>query len=98
MVDRIAIDWETSGLDEATMSLVRFAVKLTQSPHQVGESDVHELREQGFDDRGISSCVQVVAYFNYINRIAEGLGVAPEEWIDDAGRVIDAEEGQVPKD
>ena len=32
-------------------------------------------------------CVQVVAYFNYINRIAEGLGVAAEGWIDDYGRV-----------
>lgn len=35
---------------------------------------------------GISSCVQVVAYFNYINRIAEGLGVSPEDWIYDDGR------------
>ena len=48
--------------------------------------DVAQLREHGYDDRAISSCVQVVAYFNYINRIAEGLGVGPEDWIDDDGR------------
>jgi uncharacterized peroxidase-related enzyme len=87
LVDRIAIDWETSGLDEATLALVRFAEKLTRTPAAVGEEDVQALRENGFDDAGISSCVQVVSYFNYINRIAEGLGIDHEDWIDGYGRV-----------
>jgi alkylhydroperoxidase family enzyme len=52
----------------------------------VGREDVEVLRSHGLDDQGISSCVQVVAYFNYINRIAEGLGVAVEDWIEDNGR------------
>lgn len=89
MVDRIAIDWKTSGLDEATLALVRFAEKLTRTPAAVTEEDVQVLRDIGFDDPGISSCVQVVSYFNYINRIAEGLGIDHEDWIDEAGRVID---------
>ncbi len=87
MVDRIAIDWETAGLDEATLALVRFAEKLTRNPAVVEEEDVQALRDEGFDDAGISSCVQVVAYFNYINRIAEGLGIDHEDWIDDVGRI-----------
>jgi alkylhydroperoxidase family enzyme len=54
----------------------------------VGRADVDELRSHGFDDAAISSCVQVVAYFNYINRIAEGLGVEAEDWIEADGREI----------
>jgi uncharacterized peroxidase-related enzyme len=89
LVDRIAIDWKTSGLDEPTMALVRFAEKLTRTPAEVTEEDIQALRDKGFDDPGISSCVQVVSYFNYINRIAEGLGIDHEDWIDEAGRIKD---------
>ena len=86
MVDRFAADWRTAGLDDATTALLDFAEKLTRECAAVGREDVDLLRSHGFDDRGISSCVQVVAYFNYINRIAEGLGVAMEDWIEDNGR------------
>lgn len=96
MVDRIAIDWATSGLDEPTLALVRFAGKLTRTPATVGEEDVQALRDSGFDDAGISSCVQVVSYFNYINRIAEGLGIDHEDWIDEAGRIND-QPGHYPR-
>lgn len=64
-----------------------FAEKLTLSPATVGAADIDKLRSVGFDDVGISSCVQVVAYFNYINRIAEGLGIDYEDWIESDGRV-----------
>lgn len=51
----------------------------------MGADDIARLREVGFDDKGISSATQVIAYFNYINRIAEGLGVPPETWLNDDG-------------
>jgi uncharacterized peroxidase-related enzyme len=86
MVDRFAVDWRTAGLDAATSALLEFAERLTDDCAAVGREDVEVLRSHGFDDQGISSCVQVVAYFNYINRIAEGLGVAVEDWIEDNGR------------
>lgn len=86
MVDRFAVDWRTAGLDDATAALLKFAEKLTDECSAVGREDIEILRSHGFDDQGISSCVQVVAYFNYINRIAEGLGVAMEDWIGDDGR------------
>ncbi|HLF61825.1 MAG TPA: peroxidase [Acidimicrobiia bacterium] len=86
MVDRFAVDWTTAGLDAATTGLLEFAEKLTDECAAVGKDDIEVLRSHGFDDQGISSCVQVVAYFNYINRIAEGLGVAMEDWIEDNGR------------
>ena len=43
------------------------------------------LRAAGWEDRAIHDACQVVAYFNYVNRIADGLGVDPEpEWADAA--------------
>lgn len=86
MVDRVAVDWTDAGLDEPTHALVVFAEKLTRSPSEVDTGDIEALRAAGHDDAAISSCVQVVSYFNYINRIAEGLGVELEDWIEANGR------------
>lgn len=43
--------------------------------------DLDRLREHGFDDEAITIATQVVAYFNYINRIADALGVDDESWM-----------------
>jgi uncharacterized peroxidase-related enzyme len=86
MVDRFAVDWRNAGLDEPTVALLTFTEKLTDECAAVEEADIDGLRSHGFDDKAISSCVQVVAYFNYINRIAEGLGVPVEDWIETNGR------------
>lgn len=88
MVDSFALDWRTAGLDPATTALLEYTERLTREPAAVGSDDVATLRAYGFDDKGISSCVQVVAYFNYINRIAEGLGASSESWIAEDGRPI----------
>lgn len=45
------------------------------------ESDVAALRIHNFDDDQITIATQVIGYFNYINRIADGLGVDPEDWM-----------------
>jgi len=45
-------------------------------------ADLDALRTHGFDDRAIHDATQVIAYFNYITRIAESLGVEPETFID----------------
>lgn len=43
--------------------------------------DVETLRGYGFDDRAIHDAFQVAGYFNYINRVCDGLGVDLEEWM-----------------
>ena len=48
----------------------------------MGEQDLQTLRLQGLDDAAIHDATQIIAYFNYINRIAEALGVEPETFID----------------
>jgi len=85
MADRIAEDWQTAGLDPVDSALCEYAEKLTRSPASTGAEDVARLRDVGLDDQGITSATQVIAYFNYINRIAEGLGVPMEEWLNSDG-------------
>ena len=47
----------------------------------MGRADVDGLRSQGLDDEAIHDAIQVIAYFNYINRVAEAVGIGPEpEW------------------
>ena len=48
--------------------------------------DLDVLRAQRFDDRAIHDATQVISYFNYINRIADALGVEPEDFIRPWGR------------
>lgn len=92
-MDRFAEDWRSAGLDGPTLALMEFGHKLTVAPASMGPDDITLLREHGFDDKGISSATQVVAYFNYINRVAEGLGVAPEDWLGEDGRPSNPDSG-----
>lgn len=62
-------------------ALCDFAIKLTAAPASVGLADADALRAHGLDDAAIHDAIQVIAYFNYINRIAEAVGIDDEpEW------------------
>ena len=81
LVERCAHDYRTADLSEPLRALCDYAVKLTRTPAAVGDDDVAALRAYGWDDEAIHDGIQVIAYFNYINRIAEGVGIGPEpEW------------------
>ncbi|NIP97052.1 MAG: hypothetical protein GWO24_27915 [Akkermansiaceae bacterium] len=56
-------------------------MKLTLAPGEAGDADIVSLRAAGFDDDALNIAVQVVSYFNYINRVADGLGVDSEAWM-----------------
>jgi uncharacterized peroxidase-related enzyme len=80
-VERCSHDYRDADLSEPMRALCDYAVKLTRTPAAVGAPDVAALRAQGWDDEAIHDAIQVIAYFNYINRIAEGVGIGPEpEW------------------
>ncbi len=66
-------------LDPRVRALCTYAVRLTGAPSTIRENDLGVLRAEGLDDRAIVDANQVVAYFNYVNRIALGLGVELEE-------------------
>ncbi len=56
-------------------ALLPFAIKLTASPGALRRADLAPLRAAGLGDLAIHDAVQAIAYFNYINRVADGLGV-----------------------
>ena len=68
-------------LSDADRRLLQFAIDLTNTPGAMTRDHVEVLRAAGFDDRAISDAVHIVGYFNYINRVADGLGVDLEEWM-----------------
>ncbi|MCP4626665.1 MAG: hypothetical protein GY850_24635 [bacterium] len=55
------------------------SVKLTQTPGDMLEKDADSLRAQGFDDRAIHDICTITAYFAFVNRVADGLGVELED-------------------
>lgn len=62
-------------------ALCDFAAKVTSAPATIGPGDVDALRAHGWSDAAIHDALQVVAYFNYINRIADVVGIEDEpEW------------------
>lgn len=58
--------------------MLDYAVKLTRHPGGMTADDTGALRAAGFDDRAILDICQIVAYYNYVNRLADGLGVELE--------------------
>lgn len=76
------LDYRTAHLSEEWRALCDYAIKLTLTPGEMDECDVEQLREFQWDDGQIHLAIQVIAYFNYINRIADGLGVDNEIWME----------------
>ena len=81
MAEHAAHDYREAGLAHRVRALCDFAVKVTVDPAKVSRADIDALREQGWSDAAIHDALQVVSYFNYINRIADAVGIDDEpEW------------------
>lgn len=72
-------DYENAALDERRLALLRYAKKLTRTPGAMEQGDVELLRTHGLSDADILAVVQVVGYYAYVNRLADGLGVPLED-------------------
>ena len=77
----IQADYRTAELRPEDRALLDYAVKLTQAPSSVTREDVDALREHGFSDEDIVDAVHCISYFNFINRVLDGLGVDPEPFM-----------------
>jgi uncharacterized peroxidase-related enzyme len=60
--------------------MVDYVVKLTRDATKVWKDDIESLRAAGFDDRGILQITLIASWFNYINRVADALGVGREQY------------------
>jgi uncharacterized peroxidase-related enzyme len=74
-------DYRKANLTPRERALCDFAVKLTTLAAEVDEADIDALRAQGLSDTDVSDAIQVIAYFNYVTRVADGVGIDDEpEW------------------
>ncbi len=80
---RLEADYRSADLAAADRQMLDYTAKLTRAPGNMTEDDIARLRDVGFSDRAILDIAQVVAYYAYANRIADGLGVSLEQyWAD----------------
>lgn len=80
LVEQLSADFRSAALEPANLAMLDYAAKLTLTPTMITEQDIHKLREAGFDDRAILDIAQITAYYAYVNRIADGLGVSLEDY------------------
>jgi uncharacterized peroxidase-related enzyme len=74
-IEAVQRDWRTAALAPLERALCSYAEKLTREPWAMQRADVERLRAAGLDDAGVHEAVQVIAYFNYINRVADALHI-----------------------
>ncbi|MBT3214674.1 MAG: hypothetical protein HN351_08510 [Deltaproteobacteria bacterium] len=66
-------------MNTADQALCAFAEKLTLTPDAMLKDDIKQLEDLGFTQTAVHDAVQVIGYFNYINRVAEALNVDLED-------------------
>lgn len=75
LVTAIRNDWQSAPLDARERIMLAYTDKLTRDATAVGREDIDALRAHGFDDTAILQINLIASFFNYINRVADGLGV-----------------------
>ena len=87
-------DYRQADLDPQTRAILDYAVKLTLTPAGMAEADIEHLRSVGLTDEQVLSTAAITCVFNFMNRLADGLGVEiPEgreaimgQWLSDAAK------------
>jgi uncharacterized peroxidase-related enzyme len=75
MVEALRADFEMAPISEPERVMLRYVVQLSKDATQIGPQDHERLRNAGFDDRAILQITLIASWFNYINRVADALGV-----------------------
>lgn len=75
LADQLKIDYTKADLTARERAMLDVAHKLTAAPSTMREDDVRRLREHGFEDLAILHVVLLTGLFNYLNRVADGLGI-----------------------
>ena len=75
LVEALVEDYENARLSATDRAMLDYVEKVTVDATRVTPSDLERLRAAGFDDRGILQITLIASWFNYINRVADALGV-----------------------
>ena len=78
LVEALQKDYTTAPISPQDRVMLDYVVKLTKDATKVRQNDIEGLRTAGFDDRGILQITLIASWFNYINRVADALGVGRE--------------------
>ena len=78
LVEALEKDYTTAPISSQDRVMLDYVVKLTKDATKVWKEDIDRLRSVGFDDRGILQITLIASWFNYINRVADALGVGRE--------------------
>ena len=80
LASRIDEEGSEAGLPPRLSAILRYAEKLSRRPAEMTRDDVAGLRNAGLDDRAVLEVAEITAYFNFVNRLADGLGVILEDY------------------
>jgi uncharacterized peroxidase-related enzyme len=75
LTDALERDYRTAPVPPQERMMLEYVVKLTRDATQVSKDDHEKLRAVGFDDQAILQITLIASWFNYINRVADALGV-----------------------
>ena len=78
LVEALEKDYTTAPISQPDRVMLDYVIKVTKDATKVWKDDHERLRAAGFDDRGILQITLIAAWFNYINRVADALGVGRE--------------------
>ena len=78
MVEALEKDYASAPISAQDRVMLDHVIKLTKDATKVSRDDIEGLRKAGFDDRGILQITLIASWFNYINRVADALGVGRE--------------------
>jgi uncharacterized peroxidase-related enzyme len=78
LVAALEKDYANAPLSPQDRTMLDYVIKLTKDATKVWKDDIEGLRHAGFDDRGILQITLIASWFNYINRVADALGVGRE--------------------
>jgi uncharacterized peroxidase-related enzyme len=78
LVEALEKDYTTAPITPQDRAMLDYVIKLTKDATKVQKDDIEGLRAAGFDDRGILQITLIASWFNYINRVADALGVGRE--------------------
>jgi uncharacterized peroxidase-related enzyme len=78
MVAALEDDYRTASISEQEKVMLDYVVQVTRDATRISHVDHDRLRSVGFDDKGILQITLIASWFNYINRVADALGVGRE--------------------
>jgi len=80
LIEHLKRDYRQAPVSSPDMAMLDYSAKLTRTPWEMSQTDVETLRRENFSDAAILDICQIAGYYNFVNRLADGLGVELEPY------------------